>query len=234
LLKKYKRLCVWGDSFVTPDYCVSPAESFWGLSAQALGVETITNYAWVGCSFSSVCHMLVSQPHNCNEDFLLIGIPPLERLTVFDNFKDTRYNANSIDTVTWSKKQEQINCHTGLQNIPVHKAENMVIYTDRAWTETQVLTQLFLLTTWLDSMNANYLIVNLAKPLDKNNVWGPSEFVLPWALNHNKMILFKDTYYSVNENLHKPVDFDKYKWAGHHGLAGNRHFFETSIKDKLC
>lgn len=230
----YKRLRVWGDSYTTPDYCVTPEESFWGLAAKHLGVGTIVNYSWLGCSFSSICHMLVSQAHDWHSDFLLIGIPPLERLTVFDNFKDTAYNSHSIDTQSWTKTQEKISCHHGLENIPGWQAEKMVVYTDRSWTETQFLSQLFLLTKWLDSMNANYLVVNLSKPLDSNNVWGPSETVLPWALDHNRMILFKDTYYSVNENVHKPADFDKHSWWGHHGPAGNKHFFEKSVKEKLC
>ncbi len=232
--KEYKRLCVWGDSYATPDYCVQPAESFWGLSAQFLKVDTIVNYAWPGCSFSSVCHMLISQQPNWKEDYLLIGIPPLERLTVFDDFKDTKYHAHYINTSTWDKTQEQINCHTGLKNIPGWGAEKMVVYSDRSWTEIQVLSQLFLLTNWLDNQNANYLIVNLSKPLDINSAWAPSKFLLPWAVNHSKMILFKDTYYSVNENIHKPIDFTNHGWKGHHGPTGNKHFFESSIKEKLC
>ena len=231
--KEYKRLCVWGDSYSTPDYCVQPAESFWGLTAQFLKVDTIVNYSWPGCSFSSICHMLISQQHNWEQDYLLIGIPPLERLTVFDDFKDTKYHAHCISLDTWYNTQDQINCHTGLKNIPGWGSEKMVVYSDRAWTETQVLSQLFLLTAWLDSVNASYLIVNLSKPLDANNVWDPSAFVLPWALDHNKMILFDNTYYSVNKHVHKPVDFDKYSWEGHHGSQGNRHFFESSIKKKL-
>lgn len=225
---------MWGDSYTTPDYYVKPEESFWGLVARHLGVETIVNYSWTGCSFSSICHMLVSQPHDWENDYLLIGIPPLERLTVFDDFKDTKYNAHSIDVETWTKTTEEISCHNGLQNIPTWKAQKLVVYSDRSWTETQTLTQLFLLTKWLDSMKANYLITNLSKPFDENNAWGPSETVLPWALNHDRMILFKDTYFSVNENINEPMDFKTYGWHGHQGLVGNRHFFETSVKDKLC
>ena len=234
MLKKYKRLCVWGDSYTTPDYCVQSADSFWGLSAQYLGVDEIINCSWLGNSFSSICHMLVSQPHDWENDYLLIGIPPLERLTVFDNFKNLKYNSQCINTTTWTKTQKEINCHNGLQNIHGWEASKMVIYSDRSWAETQVLSQLFLITKWLDSVNAHYLIANLSKPLDSNNVWGPSESVLPWALSHDKMVLFKDTYYSVNENVHKPTDFTKHGWWGHHGPMGNKNFFETSIKDKLC
>lgn len=234
--KKYKRLHVLGDSYTTPNAFVTPTNSFWGQSAKHLGVDTISNYSWPSNSFASIIHILISIQSTINwrEDYILIGVPPLERLTVFDNFKDTKYNMTQIDTASWSLEKINLPCHTGLQNIHGWEAQTMVVHSDRSWTETQILGQLFLLTTWLDSVNANYLVVNLSKPLDTNNVWGPTEFLLPWAINHPRMILFKDTYYSVNENLHKPADFEQYSWSGHHGPAGNRHFYETSVKNKLC
>lgn len=167
-------------------------------------------------------------------DFLIIGIPPLERLTVFDNFKDTRYNATCISTNDWGQTKMEINCHTGLQLIKGDEAGKMIVYEDRAWTETQALTTVFLLTTWLDSVGADYLIVNLSKPFDINNVWGPSEFVLPYCVNHKKCILFTDTYHSVNLDKNKPADFAEHGWWGHHGPDGNRYFFEKSIKDRFC
>lgn len=236
MLKKYNKLWVFGDSYTTPYCCVNPQESFWGLLAKHLQVKEIVNCSWPGNSFTSVWHMLVGMQHqyNFSEDFFTIGIPPLERLTVFDNFKNTKYNATCFDTDTWNKTQQQINCHTGLQIIKGDESAQMVVYEDRSWTETQALTTLFLITTWLDSVSAKYFIVNLSKPFDPENKWGPSEFVLPYSQNHNRCILFEDTYYSVNLNLHEPADFKRYGWYGHHGPAGNAHFFETSIKDKLC
>ena len=236
MLKEYNKLWVFGDSYTTPGLCVNPQDSFWGLTAKHINAKEIVNCSWAGNSFTSVCHMLVGmqQQYNFDKDFFIIGMPPLERLTVFDNFKDTRYKATCFDSNTWEKHQQQINCHTGLQTIPGHEAEKMVVYEDRSWTETQALTTLFLIITWLDSVNANYLVVNLGKPLDANNKWGPSEFVLPFCQNHSRCILFEDTYYSVNVNINEPADFKQYGWNGHHGPAGNAHFFETSIKDKFC
>ncbi len=236
MLKDYNRLWVFGDSYTTPNVCVAPQESFWGLTATHLNVNEIVNCSWTGNSFTSVCHMLVGMQtaYNFDKDFFVIGIPPLERLTVFDNFKDTIYNATCFKTDTWSKTQQRLDCHTGLQIIKGHEAQQMVVYEDRSWTETQALTTLFLITTWLDSVNANYLVVNLGKPLDANNKWGPSEFVLPFCQNHSRCILFEDTYYSVNVNLNKPADFKQHGWQGHHGPAGNAHFFETSVKGRLC
>jgi hypothetical protein len=236
LLKDYNKLWVFGDSYSTPDLCVSPKDSFWGLAATHLGTSEIINCSWPGNSFDSVKHMIISMQSQIDfaNDFLIIGVPPLERLTVFDNFKNTRYNATCIKTDSWRAHKQQINCHTGLQVIRGDEAQKMVIYEDRAWTETQMLSTIFLLTSWLDSLNANYLIVNLSKPVDANNIWGPSEFVLPYCLAHNKCILFDNTYYSVNLDQHKPADFSQHGWMGHHGAEGNRNFFEKSIKDKLC
>lgn len=234
--KDYNKLWVFGDSYTTPNYCVSPKESFWGLTASYIGAKEIVNCSWPGNSVTSVKQMLINMQaqYNFADDFFIIGIPPLERLTVFDNFKDTKYNSTCINTTTWEETPQSVNCHTGLQLIRGDESQRMVIYADRAWTETQVLLDIFLITTWLDSVNANYLIVNLTKPLDSNNIWGPSEFVLPYCQSHKNCILFEDTYYSVNVDKHEPADFKQHSWMGHHGPAGNRHFFETSIKNKLC
>lgn len=234
--KNYKRLHVFGDSYSTPNYCVTPEHSYWGLAAQSLEIDTVANYSWPGNSVTSIFHTLISlqTTFSWETDYFLIGIPPLERLTVFDNYKDTQYNFKQFDTNSWHETLHKLNCHTGLQNIPTWQADKLVLYSDRSWTETEVLGKLFLLTSWLDSKQANYLVVNLSKPFDQNNVWAPTEFLLEWAIEHNKMCLFENTYYSVNENINQPVDFDTHGWFGHHGPAGNKHFFEKTLKNKLC
>jgi hypothetical protein len=81
------------------------------------------------------------------------------------------------------------------------------------------------------------MILNLSKDFDKNNVWGPSNFVLPYCMNHLKCILFEDTYHGINIGVNKPADSDKPE--GHHGPAGNKYFFEKSLlptmqRNKLC
>ena len=241
MLKNLDKLWVFGDSYTTPDCCVSPAESFWGLTAKAIGANSIINCAWPGNSFDSVMHMVVSMQNDYNwtDDFLIIGIPPLERLTVFDNYKDTRYNKHIFDPATWKSEISQINCHAGLINLKLETVKDLIIFDDRSWVETQVLRSLFLLTTWLDARNANYLVVNLSKPLDTNNKWGPSEFLLPYCVNHSKLIVFDNTYFSINLNINEPADFKQYGWVGHHGPVGNQYFFEKSLlltmqRNKLC
>jgi len=235
LSNDYDKLWVFGDSYTTPDFCVSPAESFWGLTVSAIGAKSVVNCSWPGNSFDSIMHMAISMQdeYNWDNDFLIIGVPPLERLTVFDNYKDTHYNKHVFDAGNWKSNINKIDCHTGLINLKLETVKDLVIFEDRAWTETQVLCSLFLLATWLDSKNAKYLITNLSKPLDIDNKWGPSNFLLPYCVDHKKLIVFDNTYYSVNLNVNEPADFKEHGWMGHHGPAGNKCFFEKSIKPKL-
>lgn len=230
----YKKLWVFGDSYTTPNFCVDPENSFWGLTAKHIDADTVINLSWPGCSWTSVQHNLIGQQseYNWNEDFFIIGMPPLERFTVFDNYKDTKYQRH-VFTHKWEHQQELLHCHNGLETIAARDDRNLVIYSDRSWAETQALNSVFLLTQWLDSKNANYLIVNLSKPLDIDNRWGPTIFNLDYCIKHPHCILFNDTYFSVNENIHKPVDFHEHGWMGHHGPDGNKQFFEVSIKNKL-
>lgn len=235
MLKEYRKLWIFGASTSVPNTCVSPQESFWGLVAKELDIATINNCSWHGNSFDSVCHMLIGMQdeYDWEKDVFLITIPPLWRLTIFDNFKDTRYYGYSFNTKSWDADKFEITCHTGLENFLVGGDKMLTIFEDRSWTETQTLRTIFLLTSWLDSKRANYLICNMTDPMDPDNIWGPSNFILPYCKNHTNCILFEDTYYSVNLNINKPVDFDQGGWYGHHGHVGNKYFFEQSLLPRL-
>jgi hypothetical protein len=242
LLKDYDKLWVFGDSFTTPEVCVDPSESFWGLLALYLNINNINNCSRPVNSFDSVCQLAVGlqQEINWTNDLVLIGIPPLERITVFDNFKDTEYQGWQFETQTWQHKKFDIDLHRGLIGLQNYGTDKeLIIQSDRSWSETQALRTVFFLTTWLDSIKANYMILNLSKNFDMTNVWGPSKFVLPYCINHSRCILFKNTYCNINIDINKPADFDVYGWNGHHGPAGNQYFFEKSLlptmqRNKLC
>ena len=96
-MKKYKTLWVYGSSNSLPGKAVAMKESFWGLAAKDLGVDEIINLSSGGNSFDGVLHTLVSmQPkYDWSNDFFLIGVPPLERWTVFDNHSDSSTLAGS-------------------------------------------------------------------------------------------------------------------------------------------
>jgi hypothetical protein len=236
LLKKYKKLWVFGDSYTTPNFNVTTDKSFWGLVASHCKIDEIINCSRPGNSFDTICHLLIgsSKEVNWEQDLLLVGIPPLERITVFDNFKNTAYQGSKINTSTWDIDRFDIPCHRGLECLlNFGKDKQLIIHSDRSWLETQNLRHIFLLTQWLDKMSAQYLLVNLAKEFDKNNVWGPSEGLLEYCIMHKRFILFDKTYYSVNIGINQPVDYDTYGWHGHHGVTGNKHFFEESVLPKL-
>jgi hypothetical protein len=240
LLKDYDKLWVFGDSYTTPGLCVEPNDSFWGLLASHLNLRTIKNCSRPVNSFDAVCQLVVGLQNEIiwDTDIILIGIPPLERITVFDNHKNTKYIGHTIDTQTWQDQPFDIEVHRGLVSLQNYGTDKeLIIHHDRSWLETQVLRTVFFLTKWLDSINANYMILNLSKDFDKNNIWGPSNFVLPYCMNHQKCILFKDTYHGINIGVNRPADSDTPE--GHHGPAGNKYFFENSLlptmqRNKLC
>ena len=232
--KKYHKLWMFGDSYSTPWVCVEPTESFWGLLSKNLDIPTIINCSRSVNSFDSVCQLVVGLQNQIDwhNDLVLIGIPPLERITVFDNYKDTEYLAHKFETINWQRETFDLSCHRGLiclQNYGNDK--QLILHDDRSWLETQTLRTVFFLTTWLDSIKANYLILNLGKDLDKNNQWGPSEFVLQYCMSHPRVILFEGTYHGINIGVNKPADSDTPE--GHHGPAGNKYFFEKSLLPKI-
>ena len=225
---------MFGDSYTTPGLCVEPKDSFWGLAAYELGISTVMNCSRPVNSFSSVQQLVIGMRDQINwlHDLVFIGIPPLERITVFDDYKDTQYLAHRIDTHTWQVEPFDVSCHRGLIGLQNYGTDRqLILHSDRAWLETDVLRQIFLLTQWLDKLAAHYLILNLSKDLDRNNHWGPSEPVLDYCINHPRMILFEKTYHGINIGVNKPADSDTPE--GHHGPAGNRYFFDESLLPKL-
>jgi len=237
LSRNYNRLWVFGDSYSTPNVCVDPPDSFWGLAAKHLDVSTVINCSRPKLSFDSVSQILVGeqQQYDWDRDFFIIGLPTLERITVFDDFKDTPLLSNVFDTKTWHAEKQKITSHHGLVNLQYQELNKIaVILSDRSWVETQILRQIFLLTKWLDSCQASYAVVNLSKDLDINNQWGPSQFILNYCIQHPRCEIFKNSMHNCNLGLHKPGDYNQYGWYGHHDINGNRHFFETTVKNKLC
>jgi hypothetical protein len=241
LKKEYNKLWVFGDSYSTPHVCdLDPQESFWGLTAQHLGINKIANCSRPQSGFDSVAHLVVNMQHEYDwrHDLFLIGLPILERVTMVDNENKIFYGHNYNEN--WAESKFQINCHYGLSSFQNFKENRgFVLYSNREWTESQALRNIYFLTHWLDSKKANYLIVNLSHPLGTDNARGFNVETLPYCKNHSRCILFDNTYYSINFEIHKPADYDRYGWNGHHGPDGNRHFFEKSVlptlqRNKLC
>jgi hypothetical protein len=230
LSKKYSKLWVFGDSYATPGYCVEPKDSFWGLTASLLSANEILNYSWPGNSLDSIVHVLISEQnqYDWENDFFIIGVPPLARLTVVSKDDKKITTAHKINSTSWQHDTFGVLCHHGMENISGYMDKHFAIYEDSTWTQTQAMRSIFLLNAWLDSKNANYLIVNLSVDFgqDYSSV---GNFLMSNCLAHPRNLLFCDGYYSVNLTINAPVDFEQYGWQGHHGAAGNKHFFEKSI-----
>jgi hypothetical protein len=234
LLKKYRNLWVFGDSYSTPNICVDPTDSFWMDTARILKVDKIYNYSWPGNSFDSVIHNLTSESgqFDWKNDFILIGVPPLVRLTVVSNNDTKAYYRRVFDTDAKEIGQEQILCHHGLKNIHFYDDPTAIRFEDQTWTEIQACRNIFLLNQWLDSKEANYLIINLSKDF-MTDFPATGRFLQETCFNHPRNILVGDTCYNLNLGVNKPTDFDTYGWSGHHGSAGNKHFFKESILTRL-
>lgn len=230
-MKKFKTLRIFGGSTSVPRNFVDPKDSFWGLTAKAAGIDTIVNYSWVGNSFDSICHVMISEQNTFKwqDDFFLIVLPPLERWTVFDDHKDTQSMAYQIHTKDWEPQPFEVMSHHGLINISFSIDKSTVVFEDRAWTEVTAMRTIFFLTKWLDSSSINYLIINGSKSLDQNNIWSPSDFLLSYCTMHPRVKIFSDTYSSVNIGINYPADFETHGWNGHHSAAGNQRFFDLGI-----
>lgn len=231
---KYRNLWVFGDSYSTPNICVDVKDSFWFLTAQALGAETVYNYSWPSNSFDSVLHLVTSESekYDWERDFFIIGIPPLTRLTVVSKDSTRAYHCRLFAQDGKEIEQHMILSHHGLQNLSFYKDPTAIRFEDPAWTEIQALRSIFLLNAWLDSKRANYLIINLSKNFLQDEA-STGKFLMNQGFNHPRNIIVGDTYYNINLNINKPTDFDEYGWNGHHGAKGNRYFFENSLKLKL-
>lgn len=225
---------MFGDSYTTPGYYVDIQDSFWGLAASALYIPNIVNCSRQANSWTSVQQLLVGMQDQIrwSDDLIFVCVPPLERITVFDNYKDTAYNGHRISTATWTDETFPIACHHGLVSLQNYGSDRqLILHSDRSWAETDVMRQIFLISKWLDSVQANYMILNLSKDFDRGNRWGPSEFLLDYCLNLENSILFERTYHGINIGVNRPADTDQSE--GHHGPAGNRYFFENSLLPKL-
>lgn len=240
MTKQYETLYVFGDSFSTPNYCVDPRDSYWGLLANYANVLNVKNYSFVGNAWEGAMQSLVGESVNINFEtsLIIIALPPLERRLRFDNYQNTEhlyYTYNSI----WGESSSVNEHMRGLEVLRGFDVNGTVrdeisLFADRSWLETVLMRELFLVTKWLDSVGASYFVINTnAKDLDKDNFWGPSSTVLPYMLDHPRM-MFEDTYHSINqEDNIQPADYNAHGWMGHHGAEGNANFFQKSLLPQL-
>ncbi len=232
--KKYRNLCIFGDSYSTPGVCVDPEDSFWAKVGKILDVDELHNYSRGGNSLDSVMHLLISESpdYDWNHDFFLIGIPPLVRLTIVSEDSTKVYHKKVYNNQIVQVDEPQVACHHGLESRSFYNDPLAVRFEDPTWNEIQACRQIFLINQWLDKQDANYLIINFSKDF-QNDSPITGKFLLEQCFDHPRNILTGDTYWGVNYGINKPADFDVYGWSGHHGASGNEYFFKKSLLPRL-
>ena len=237
MLKKSVKLHVFGDSYSTPNVCVSPQESFWGLTAQDLEVDKIQNYSHIGFSLDHVLHILLNETFDFSTDYFLIGIPPLIRYVAYNDSYNTTWNLTEFDR-DFTKNSQTINCLSNTQRFNFERQfENNVNEVDRfnaEWNDVQCLEKIFLLHQYLKSQNVKFMIVNLSVPIVYQDLWPAGCNIMIRVKQLTECVVFDNTYYSVNyQDQIKPADFDQYGWVGHHGAEGNQNWYNKVIKSKI-
>jgi len=232
------KLYIFGDSYSTPGLCTNPKDSFWGLLARDLAdkIESIENYSWPGNNIDSIGHVIVSIVDQFeHDDYLLIGIPHLQRLTLYNQdreLSDDKHMASfSCDLI--KQKTERVFCHSGLTQLITHQlGKDYVMNWNQSWAEAQALRMLLTLDAFLiNKIKFEHVVYfNLSEPYQPLTQWPTLCLLQQQVLKNPRMVLFENTYYSVNKDKHLPLDFDQFGWAGHHGPEGNKNFYETTIR----
>jgi hypothetical protein len=231
------KLHVLGDSFSTPNYCVDPQQSFWGLAAQDLGIKHIVNYSHVGFSFDHVIHILLNENFDFTNDYFLVGIPPLVRYVAYNDNSDNVWHSTHFDSVFNSNVEEIASLHKTQRFTFKEQFVNDRDGVDRfnvEWNEVQNIEKIFLLAQYLKSFGSKFMMVNLAPPLLYQNQWHVGKNIIVKTKNLKECIVFEDTYYSVNlADQIKPVDYNEFGYNGHHGPVGNANWYNKILKPKM-
>lgn len=231
------KLYIFGDSYSTPEFLVSREESWWGLLTSDLAnkINKVENFSWPGNNIDSIAHIITSRIDMFNaDDYIVVGIPPVPRLTMYNPEKNFMPQKTLLDVNLVEQDREDILCHSGLAQYSVHDMgkEYVSVY-DPGWGQAQALRTLLLLNNYMQSkINCKHLVfLNLGEPYQREEYW-PTLRYLQEQLPDN-MLIFDNTYYSANLNLHVPVDFDSHGWFGHHGPAGNKHWYDVAVRPML-
>ena len=234
---KNSKLNVFGSSASTPDVYVKPKESFWGLAAQALGVEQIDNYSSGGFGIDHVIHMILSEDLDFEQDYFVIGIPPSIRYFGYSDKEPTTWYKTSFSQSFDSHKSEIDSlCNTQIFSFSKLLAQDKE-QLDRfnfEWHNVQYLAKIYLLHQFLSLRNANFIMVSLTAPVDYNDQWPAAKNIMTQVKQLPECIIFDNTYQSTNyQDKIKPIDFDLSGWYGHHGAEGNANWFNKIIKPKM-
>jgi hypothetical protein len=201
--------------------------------AQKLQVDTVENYSWPGNNVDSISHLVVAGAGFSPEDYVVIGIPPIERFTVYDTEGQAPSKHRFFGNLE-PMDQQVLKEHDGLRQVTTHQlGQSYVMAWNRSWQEAQVLRELFLLKQYVQGWTSKLLIVNLAEPFQPTTEWPVLNSMQRRFLADPHSMIFDNTYYSVNQHVNRPVDFDTHSWHGHYGADGNQHWYKTCLQPRM-
>ena len=227
------KLTVLGDSYVTPGFCVQPEDSFWGLLAKDLNIETIDNYANPGFSLDGIIHILLNEDIDFSQGYFIVGVPPIMREVYYSEEIGHKLTLKTLDN--FKTKETPISCLENVYNIQYHdrysndhKTVNMF---SAEWHEVQTIEKIYLIHQFLLTKQAKFVILNLSSTFCYQDMWPAGKEIIKKVYNLKECNLFKNTYQTINkkDNI-KPADFDQYVWLGHHGSEGNLNYYNKVIK----
>ena len=223
-------LYVFGDSFTTPNFCVQPQDSYWGLLSKDLAVTSIINYSHSGFSFDQIIHLLCNESLNFENAYFFIGVPPIERLAVTDITKrwtkaefDKNFIMEKTDVPVIANTQ-----HYDFLEAFIDAKFFLANYTFK-WQQQIICDKIYMMYHWLKNMNTKFVIINLTAPFYSHNT------LIEDKLKQLKdCILFDNTCHSINEaDGIKPADWDNGTgWYGHHGSEGNANWYNKILRPK--
>jgi hypothetical protein len=230
------KLHVFGDSYSTPGFCVDPQDSWWGLMAKELSekIQGVENYSWPGNNIDSIAHIIVANSNLFAPDgYVVIGVPPIERVTVFDKDAESK-KVVRFNSILAKSVKENVAGFTGVKQITTHQlSKHSVDLYDRSWQEAQVLRQLITLLAYVKNCVENVLIVNLSTPFQPMSEWPTLNRMQQQVYKEPCMLIDQNTYYSTNYQINQPLDFETHGWFGHQGPVGNQHWFRTALLPKM-
>jgi hypothetical protein len=229
-----KKLNVFGDSFATPGVCVAPSQSFWGLMAQDLDVDSVDNYSQSGFSLDHVIHILLNETFDFDCDYFVIGIPPLLRYVEYSDSFNTTWNRSRFDN-KFTETQQTISCLNNTHRFRYEdRCKNQVVEYSAEWADVQALEKIYLLHQFLNLKQTKFMMVNLTRPIIFQDSWSAGKSIMYKTKQLSECILFDNTFYSTNfDDQIKPADYDQYGWVGHHGALGNSNWYNKVIKPKM-
>lgn len=236
-----KTLIVIGDSYSTPNFCVEPENSFWGLAAKDLNVDSVINYSHSGLPLDLVLHVLLNEKFDWLNSYFIVGIPPLARVGLFvesntaqrhqaqmfdKNFESWPVGCNSLTNCCWEDYA------TAFAN-----GKYFLSRYNHSWQELMSLEKILLAHAFLKSRGAEFIIANLTVPILLQEDWEIGSTTMTASNQLPECILFKDTLFDVNkrDNI-KPVDRDPTDpdcWFGHHGAEGNANWYQKVLLPKM-